>query len=176
MTSSCWPAMRCARHHPATRSTARSMWPLRSQSGSKSGDLFGIVMYSLSVGTIESANSRSTSAAARCESIARTRVSFRQRLHLIHGEQHRRGLHSRDAYPSLEKVRLLPGAEYLRDRPIHDQTEVRIVAPNHQGVGLEREQVVSEREADASVSLESFHGLADENDLIRSESVDLSVL
>ena len=37
-------------HQPASSSTARSMWPCCSQSGSKTGDLFGIRMYSIERG------------------------------------------------------------------------------------------------------------------------------
>src|SRR5262245_16146874 len=59
-TSRVAPSGRWLFAQPASRSTARSMWPFFFQSGSKCGDLFGILMYSTSVGTIDFSNCSST--------------------------------------------------------------------------------------------------------------------
>ena len=55
-TSSVAPGGRCWRAHPASSSTARSMWPCSRHCGSNIGDLLGMPMYSMSVGTMLSAN------------------------------------------------------------------------------------------------------------------------
>src|SRR5262245_3368760 len=51
-TSTVIPAMSLLRHQPATRSTARFMWPLAAQSASKAGERAGMAMYSWRVGTM----------------------------------------------------------------------------------------------------------------------------
>ena len=43
-----------ARAQRSNRATASSIWPCAAQSGSKAGDLFGILMYSTNAGTISS--------------------------------------------------------------------------------------------------------------------------
>ena len=56
-TSSVAPSGSCLRAHPDSNVTARSMWPVSRHFGSNIGDLFGILMYSTSVGTIDVVNS-----------------------------------------------------------------------------------------------------------------------
>src|SRR5712671_3522750 len=60
MISSFAPSGRFDFAQPASRSTARSTWPFFFQSGSNIADLFGILMYSTSVGTIDLSNCSST--------------------------------------------------------------------------------------------------------------------
>ena len=52
------PGSAFASHHACISSAARSMWPCCSHCGSKSADLFGMRMYSHSVGTIDSSQAR----------------------------------------------------------------------------------------------------------------------
>ena len=53
-TSRFMPGMAFFRHQPAASSTAASICPFAAQALSKCGDLAGILMYSVSAGTIES--------------------------------------------------------------------------------------------------------------------------
>src|SRR5690349_14183210 len=59
-TSSVAPSGRRCFAQPASSSTALSMWPCFFHSGSNIADLFGILMYSTSVGTIDEAYCSST--------------------------------------------------------------------------------------------------------------------
>src|SRR5262245_35452558 len=82
-TSSTNPGTACAWTHSATRSTARSMWPLAYQSGSKTGDWLGIVTYCRNAGTMRSVQALSISRRVAVVSIARSvldahRVAHRQ--------------------------------------------------------------------------------------------------
>jgi hypothetical protein len=54
-TSSVAPGGRCCLAQPASNSTARSMWPCSRHWASNIGDLLGMPMYSMSVGTTLSA-------------------------------------------------------------------------------------------------------------------------
>ena len=53
------PGSACCSHHDFISSAARSMWPCCSHCGSKCTDLFGMRMYSHSVGTIDSSQALS---------------------------------------------------------------------------------------------------------------------